>query len=463
MQQNGNKRHEHNVEKHTRPDAGPTFNLKAVVRETGLKHDTLRAWERRYGLPNPRRTAGGHRLYTERDIEILKWLIARQEEGLTISRAVAMWRRLEADNQDPSQVPAPIATAAAIQPILAAKGQVITELRQAWESACFAFDEQSAENIMAQAFALYPPEVVCFELLLKAVAHIGQGWYEGDVTVQQEHFASALAVRRLEALIAATPAPTRLGRLLVGCPAQEEHIFSPLLITLLLRRQGRDVIYLGANVPAARLETTTATTNPQLVILSAQILPTAANLLETAQLLQRERIPVAFGGRIFNIMPKLRSRIPGYFLGERLDTVPGRVDRLLESPRPIPPVKIASKAYEEALYHYRERQALIEAAVWQALDGSGFPQRDLTLTNTSVAEHVKAALTLGDINLLGTDMAWIDSLLAMINQRLPAKHLPGYWQAYHQAVEKHLDKRGQPIKAWLAQLTSEIAQINIVG
>ena len=29
----------------------PLFNLKAVVRQTGIKPDTLRAWVRRYGLP----------------------------------------------------------------------------------------------------------------------------------------------------------------------------------------------------------------------------------------------------------------------------------------------------------------------------------------------------------------------------------------------------------------------------
>ena len=41
---------------------GPYFNLKAVVQQTGLKPDTLRAWERRYGLPTPQRSSGGHRL-----------------------------------------------------------------------------------------------------------------------------------------------------------------------------------------------------------------------------------------------------------------------------------------------------------------------------------------------------------------------------------------------------------------
>src|SRR4030042_4721348 len=64
-------------------DRRGSFNVKAVVRETGLKPDTLRAWERRYRLPRPERTAGGHRLYSQRDIDCLRWLAARQTEGLS--------------------------------------------------------------------------------------------------------------------------------------------------------------------------------------------------------------------------------------------------------------------------------------------------------------------------------------------------------------------------------------------
>ena len=47
----------------------PTYNLKAVVQETGLKPDTLRAWERRYGLPEPQRTESRHRLYSQKIVD----------------------------------------------------------------------------------------------------------------------------------------------------------------------------------------------------------------------------------------------------------------------------------------------------------------------------------------------------------------------------------------------------------
>ena len=79
----------------------PIYNLKVVLRETGIKADVLRAWERRYGLPMPQRSPGGHRLYSERDIAIIKWLITRQNEGLSISSAVELFREKEVLSQDP--------------------------------------------------------------------------------------------------------------------------------------------------------------------------------------------------------------------------------------------------------------------------------------------------------------------------------------------------------------------------
>ena len=84
-----------NIDKHA-----PVHNLKVVLQESGLKADTVRAWERRYGLPRPERSAGGHRLYSYYDIEIVKWLLARQDEGMRISQAVDLFGRLENEGQD---------------------------------------------------------------------------------------------------------------------------------------------------------------------------------------------------------------------------------------------------------------------------------------------------------------------------------------------------------------------------
>jgi DNA-binding transcriptional MerR regulator len=138
----------------------PIYNLKAVVMETGLKPPTIRAWERRYGLPQPHRTSGGHRQYSQRDIETLKWLVARQQEGVSISHAVELWESLIEQGKDPL-LPLKRVPATQVTPIAPQLGTGLADLREAWIAACLAYDRGRAEQILAQAFALFTPEIVC--------------------------------------------------------------------------------------------------------------------------------------------------------------------------------------------------------------------------------------------------------------------------------------------------------------
>ncbi len=432
----------------------PTFNLKVVVRETGLKPDTLRAWERRYGLPEPERTPGGHRLYSQHDIDILKWLVARQDEGLSISRAVELWRQLEAEGQDPLQAMASTQPAPTFAAVPTTGGDVLKNLRQAWVSACMNFDEPQAEHVLSQAFAMHPVDTVCFEVLQKGMSEVGEGWYRGEITVQQEHFISELAIRRVETLIATTPPPTRSGRILIGCPPEEEHIFSPLLLTLLLRRRGWDVVYLGANVPTMRIEATLNSARPQLTIMAAQHLPTAATLWQMSQMFQSARVPLAFGGLIFNRVPGLRDHIPGHFLGEALQEAPNQVEQWLLSPSPLSPIvesKKSDKAFLEAKKHYQEQRGLIEAGVWQELRDSNGLLDLLPIVNNHLARYINAALTLGSLNFLDQDFLWVEQLLR--HYSLPQNLMTRYITVYRRVAEEHLDKHGQPIVEWLTKFS----------
>jgi DNA-binding transcriptional MerR regulator len=428
----------------------PFFNLKAVIKQTGLKPDTLRAWERRYGIPSPERSAGRHRLYSQHDISTIKWLVARQQEGMSIKRAVELWRQIEEEGRDPLISPTLLATQQA--PALAPRiiEGTIAELRSSWIQACLAYDERTGEQVLAQAFAIYPPETVCLELLQKAMAQMGKGWYEGEVSVQQEHFCSALAIRHVEALVMAAPPPTRPGRILAACPPGEQHVFGLLLITLLLRRRGWEVIYLGANVPEERLDAAVAATQPQLVILAAQQLHSAATLLDTAQVLQQAGVPLAYGGLIFNLSPALRHRIPGHFLGEELESAPQVAESLLIAPRPMPHVEAVPESCHRAREHFLERHWLIESHLDHALAEMGIAPQYFAIANRELATNIDAALSLGDMGFLGSDIEWVEGLLK--NHGIPAEALHGYLAAYFQAARQQLDERGRPIIAWLDAL-----------
>jgi MerR family transcriptional regulator, light-induced transcriptional regulator len=440
------------------PDTA-VYNLKAVVRETGLKPDTIRAWERRYGVPEPRRTESGHRLYSQNDINMLKWLVLRQNEGMSISRAVVLWRQLADQEVDPTELSAKIPAAAptlstpfeAVAP--SSLSDNLSQLRDAWLNACLNFDEQSAERIIAQAFALFSVEVVCIDLLQRALSMVGEGWFQGRITVQQEHFASALATRRVEALLTATPAPTRPNRILVGCPPGESHTFASMLVTLLLRRRGWEVVFLGADVPLEDLNGTIRAARPQLVVLVAQLLHTAASLLEMAELLLNERVPLAFGGRIFAQVPELRQRIPGHYLGDHIDAAPQMVEKIMAQARLQSALTPISYEYQEALRHLKMRLPQIEADVWRQLGATGFDHEHLDRANEHMGRDLIAALTLGNLDFLYPQLAWIEELI-QTHYELSDQLLAKYIEAYTVAVERHTSERGAVVAQWLHQAAS---------
>lgn len=425
------------------------YNLKAVVQETGLKPDTLRAWERRYGLPKPDRTSGGHRLYSDYDIQTLKWLMARQEEGLSISRAVALWRSIKEKGESPlDEMPV---DSAEEEPSTLVVGETLQQMRDAWLDACKAFNEQRAERVLAQALAIHSPETVCFQILQSGLATIGMEWYQGRATAQQEHFASNLAVRRIDSIIAMSPPPTRSGRILIGGPPHEEHTFPALILTMLMRRRGWPALYLGANIPLARLEATLTHSKADLVLLTAQTLPTAATMIELAQLLHEKNVPLAFGGLVFNLQPEVRSRIPGYFIGEDLRQAPVTLERILTTPssgtltyRYDPP----AQKYLTALAHFQKRQAHIEAEVWDGAPAGAMRQHYLAEANRELASYIKAALKLGNMNFVSNSIDWLKGLLREGSQAVPDIIVTQYLELYNRAVKSQLDGRGDVIVAW---------------
>ena len=137
--------------------SSPVFNIKAVVKQTGLKPATIRSWERRYGLPSPHRSKGGHRQYSQQDVDTLIWLVDRQNEGLTISHAISLWRFRTETKQNYRSVAEADGWGRRQPANSEVKGKQIERLRQDWIDGCLTFDRLAAEHAIAQAFALYSP------------------------------------------------------------------------------------------------------------------------------------------------------------------------------------------------------------------------------------------------------------------------------------------------------------------
>lgn len=424
-------------------EIAPVYNLKVVTKETGLTPATLRAWERRYGLFKPQRSPGGHRLYSEDEINLLKWLVEKQKEGLSISRAVDLWRSQAARSQEST----PSLSVSQVKPAMS-KG-ILGQLSQNWCEACLAFNEPEAELALSKALAIASPEAVCTQVLQKGLAEIGQGWYAGKVSVQQEHFASTLVARRLNALFAIAPIPTHAGRLLVACPPGEYHDLALLMLAFILRWQGWEVIYLGADIPLDQLDATLQTTKPNLVISAAQTLPGAASLLELAEFVNSRSIPLAFGGGIFNEITELSERIPGYFLGQNVEIAPQVIEHLLTY-RPSPPVsRPLPPTYAAALAAFREQEALILTRVRKIMQSSPVSPRDVERANVNFSRAVVAALSLGEIHFLDYTVGWLNGLLENIG--VSPAFVVQYYQVFYRVVKDLPGLQVEPILEWLSR------------
>ncbi len=427
----------------------PIFNLGAALKETGLAADTLRAWERRYGVPKPKRTPGGHRLYSERDIQTIKWLVSRQAEGLSISRAVEQWKKLIAAGNDPLAEQNEMIVPAGTRPSVYGN---LDAFRDQWLDACLRFDEAAAEQVLNQAYMQYSVEAVTAGVIEGALREVGEMWQRGEATVQQEHFLSTLTTRRLDALIAVAPPPMHAPVIVLACAQGEPHALPLLYLNLLLRRHGYKVIFLGADVPTAEITETAQTVKAALVVLSAEQLVTAAVLKDEAALLAKKHIPVAFGGRIFAHEPELQKRIAGTYLGDEINSAVDRIKVLLNEPAPETR-RIPSGLVMEARA-FREARPRIESGVQQHFAKSPLPSRLLAIANSHFGPGIAAALELGNVKYLETDLNWIHTLLA--GHGLPLRSLRDYLLAYANTFRRVMGSSAADITNWIQEYASRL-------
>ena len=313
-------------------DAG-IYNIKAVSRLTGVAADTLRRWESRYNILSPERSQGGYRMYSQRDVDTIRWLRARVEEGLTISRACELLRTREGI-EAPAPAPVPAAPARPAAESGPAAVQSLPILAQAVLQHLGSMDEAAAGQVISEALALYNVEQVVEAIVYPVLVQIGEHWLQGSWTIAQEHFASAFLRGRLANLLHSSPFNVTGTLVLVACAPEELHEIGALTVALYLRRSGYRVVYLGQNVPIESLMSMIRTLRPAILCCSASRPNTAANLHPLRELLETMRLQtgyaplLAYGGSVFNRHPHLAEQMGGVYLGATGRDVLQRIHQL---------------------------------------------------------------------------------------------------------------------------------------
>jgi DNA-binding transcriptional MerR regulator/methylmalonyl-CoA mutase cobalamin-binding subunit len=219
------------------------YSIKQASIRSGVSVPLIRAWERRYGVVSPKRTASGYRLYDDQAIATLVRVRELTESGWTASEA----SRAVLEGEVPVQVPRP----RTITAITSEEAHVeASELIARFVDAAASMDIAATGAALDEIFARGSFEAIVDDLLMPALIALGDAWSKGRVDVAAEHAASAAIHRRLSALYEAA-ATLDDPLVVVGLPPGSRHELGALAFAVALRRKGVGVLYLGPDVPVA--------------------------------------------------------------------------------------------------------------------------------------------------------------------------------------------------------------------
>lgn len=176
---------------------------------------TMRAWERRYGWPSPRRTGGGHRRYSGLELSQLRALRDEIASGRPPLAAVELLREIEGRREE----------------------RFVTPLLDA----STAHDPARIHSVLSELDREMDYERAVQSVIIPALRGIGDRWRAGTCDVAGEHLLTAAARRWLSRGVRG-PLGARRGRVFLSTAPTEQHTVALEAFAALLARRGWDCV-----------------------------------------------------------------------------------------------------------------------------------------------------------------------------------------------------------------------------
>ncbi|MES1160186.1 MAG: MerR family transcriptional regulator, partial [Bacteroidota bacterium] len=185
-----------------------SFTIRDIENLCGIKAHTLRIWEQRYQLHNPKRKAGNHRFYDKDDLKYLLRIAYLYHKGYKISALARMGEeeiRQLAFEKVGMEYPADI---------------FVNQLTEA----SLDFDEELFDSTLQTIIKQLGFEKAITQAAYPFLKRIGLLWMTGHGVPAQEHFASGLISRKIQIAIQGLDETAETGRkVLIYAPEGEFH------------------------------------------------------------------------------------------------------------------------------------------------------------------------------------------------------------------------------------------------
>jgi DNA-binding transcriptional MerR regulator len=216
------------------------FSIRDIENLTGIKAHTLRIWEQRYQLFSPKRRESKHRFYDNEDLKYILRIAYLYNNGYKISQIAGFSQQ---------QI---LQMALELKPN---DDNFEIFINQLTESA-IDLDQVRFDKILHTLVLHVGFEKSVIKVLFPLLKKIGLLWLTGNVIPAQEHFASALIIKKMLVAIDGLEKPNHNGgrKVLLFTPVGELHEIPLLFMHYMLKKNGVPHIYLGKNVSLEMLD-----------------------------------------------------------------------------------------------------------------------------------------------------------------------------------------------------------------
>lgn len=248
------------------------YSIKDLEQLSGIKAHTLRIWEQRYNLLNPRRTDTNIRHYDDADLKLILNVAVLNSNGFKISKIAAM-----------SAVDISEEIIKLTDRSLDYNDQI-----QALTICMIEMDEDRFEKVLSTIILKMGFEDTVLNVVYPFLTKIGILWQTGSISPAQEHFISNLVRQKLIVAIDGELGKTFGKTFMLFLPEGELHELSLLFSSYLIKKHGHKVIYLGQSTPKADLISVYKTLNPDFLLTVITSSPNGDKVQDYVDMLGRE-------------------------------------------------------------------------------------------------------------------------------------------------------------------------------
>ncbi len=210
-----------------------TYSIKDLEQLSGIKAHTLRIWEQRYNLLQPKRTDTNIRFYDDDDLKLILNVALLNDNGVKISKIASM---------SPNELREEVMK-------LTERSLTHDDQIHALTICMIEMDEDRFDKILSTNILKLGFEQTMLNVIYPFMSKIGVLWQTGAINPAQEHFISNLVRQKLIVAIDGQIPQQGGKKFLLFLPEGELHEISILFASYLIKSKGHKVIYLGQSTP----------------------------------------------------------------------------------------------------------------------------------------------------------------------------------------------------------------------